>query len=310
MLSGWQGREAIVSYAMQQIHHVPSPWFTKWARWHCPVREKWWKSHLPLPAPNGSEASKNFAGKSLERRRTHTRSVVIVAMNREKCGRWMQICKNIFWYVVLVQSAPWRLICLILNNWSTLGVNENTFQLYSASFLLMAVWWQFVTIQLGLRLQNQKAAEWYKWHQPKIWEIERSEARLTLAQMRFAETKKSPWQWAVWSKRLGNTGMLPLPKVLSRSKPRIWMSSFSKHAPSHVCHRSAGVSFCNSSAWGQMLSESKYGKQVGEHMLGLRMVECSNVATQHKRPCFADPGRTNLQEMEDLIWPQSILWTH
>ena len=34
-------------------------------------------------------------------------------------------------------------------------------------------------------------------------------------QMRFAETKKSPWQWAVWSKRLGNTGMLPIPMKFS-----------------------------------------------------------------------------------------------
>ena len=47
---------------------------------------------------------------------------------------------------------------------------------------------------------------------------------------------------------------------------------------------SAGVSFCNSSAWGQMLSESKSGKQVGERMPGPWMVECSKVATQYKRP--------------------------
>ena len=93
------------------------------------------------------------------------------------------------------------------------------------------------------------------------------------------------------------------------------MSSFSKHVPHNVC-QNASVSFCNSSAWGQMLSDAKSGKQVGQRMLGLWMVECSKVATQHKRPLarlhalfIVDPGWTKvqLQEMEALIWPQKCL---
>ena len=66
-----------------------------------------------------------------------------------------------------------------------------------------------------------------------------------------------------------------------------------------------------------MLSDAKSGKQVGQRMLGLWMVECSKVATQHKRPLarlhawfIVDPGWTKVQEMEALIWPQSALWTN
>ncbi len=77
--SGWQGREAIVSYTSIMCQALDS--------------------HNGLDgivlSPNGSEASGNLAGEALERRRTHTRSVVIVTMNREKCGRWIQICENI-----------------------------------------------------------------------------------------------------------------------------------------------------------------------------------------------------------------------
>ena len=115
---------------------------------------------------------------------------------------------------------------------------------------------------------------------------------------------------AVWSKRLGNTGMLAIPDPYRSSlqtQPRIWKSSFSKHWLSHVCHMSAGVSFCNSSAWGQMLSESKSGKQVGERMPGPWKIECSKVATQYKRPlariqdtCLVDRGWTKLQKWK--LW--------
>ena len=151
---------------------------------------------------NGSRASEHFVAESLEGRRTHTRSV-IVTTNGEKCGHWIQICENTRRYVVFVQSAAKHRKSLIFNKWSTCSVGErNAFHLsYSASF---DGCWKRI-LKRGLHLQNQEDTEWYKWHQPKIWEVERSEARLTLAHMRLAETKKSPWQWAsmgcLWSKR-------------------------------------------------------------------------------------------------------------
>ena len=279
--SQWQDRETIVSYLakMQQIHHnVPTPWFAKWTPpWHCPSQRK--VMNIASSARTGSEALEHFVGWLLEGRQTHTRSIIIVTMTREKCGDWIQIiCEYSRRYIVFVQSAPWHRKSLIFNNWSICAVNEtpSSCHIQPASFGVC----ENRKIQLGFQLQNQEGTEWYKWHQPKIREVERFEAALTLAH---------PWQWAsmgsLSSKRLGNTGigMLTVP-IKFFPNPNAESECLHFLSTCHIVSVMPPAShFATRQLRAKMLSDSKSGKQVGERMLGLWMVEWSKVATQHKR---------------------------
>ena len=205
--SRWQDRETIVSYLakMQQIHHnVPTPWFTKWTPpWHCPSQRK--VMNIPSSARTGSEALEHFVGWSLEGRRTHTRSIIIVTMTREKCGDWIQImCEYSRRYVVFVQSAPWHRKSLIFNNWSICGVNEtpSSCHIQPASFGFC----ENRKIQLGFQLQNQGH------RMIQMTPAKNSGGREIWSCSHFGTLGR---QWAsmgsLSSKRLGNTGMLAIP---------------------------------------------------------------------------------------------------
>ena len=164
------------------------------------LREKWLKSHLPLPTQmvlgllstsllNRWKGDEHTQGVSLSPRMVRNadigyRSAKILA--NMSCSFNLQPNTGRVWFSTSEAHVVWA---------------ERIQLSYSASF---DGCWKRIR-KRGLQLQNQEDTEWYKWHQPKIWEVERSEARLTLAQMRLAETKKSPWQWAsmgsLWSKR-------------------------------------------------------------------------------------------------------------
>ena len=300
----WQGREAVVSLLVGQASSMALP-----------SESKAIKIASSSAHTNGSRASENFVAESLEGRRTHTRSV-IVTTNGEKCGHWIQVCENTRQYVVFVQSAARHRKSLIFNKWSTCSVS-GTHSSCHIQLLSTVVERELENVDFNCKTTRTRndtndtkqkfgrsrdlnlVSLWHKWG----WQKQR-------------KAHGNGRQWALCEARGEHRNAGYPYDVLSKSKHRIWMSSFSKHVPQNVCHN-ASVSFCNSSAWGQMLSDAKSGKQVGQCMLGLWMVECSKVATQHKRPLarlhalfIVDPGWTKVQEMDALIWPQRALWTN
>ena len=308
MLSGWQGREAIVSYAMQQIHHVPSPWFTRWARWHCPDLSKKSDENRIFLCPH-----------QMVPRLPRTSQV-----NRWKGDKHTQGVSSLPPWIVRNADVGCKSAKIFSDMSCSLNLHPDTWYVWFLTIEAHWVWTKHLPAVFSqlLLLAVCNYTTWTLTAKPKgrgmiqmtpaknlgdreIW-ISSQFGTNEVRRNKEKPVAMGGLKQAAWKHR---NAAYPY-EVLSKSKPRIWMSSFSKNAPSHVCHISAGVSFRSSSAWGQMLSESKSGKQVGERMLALWIVECSNVATQHKRPCFVDPGWTKLQEMEDLIWPQSILWTH
>ena len=219
----------IVGFAVYQMYqNARTPWFTKWARWHCPQIKftRIASSSAPtkyMKIASSSASTKGFGGfwerngESLEGRRTHARSVIILTINRETCGHWIQILKNARRCVVFVQSAPWHPKRLILNN-VTCSVNEtpSSCHIQPTSFYG----------QLG-KVKNATSTAKRGGTQNIMtptknsggWESDRSQAGVTLAQMRFTEKARGNGlilkQWAGEGRNAGDPGY-PY-EVLSRS---------------------------------------------------------------------------------------------
>ena len=278
------------------------------------LREKWLKSHLPLPTQmvlgllstsllNRWKGDEHTQGVSLSPRMVRNadigyRSSKILA--DMSCSFNLQPNTGRIWFSTSEARVEWaeRISAVIFSSfWRLLKENFKTWTSTAKPRTQNDT--NDTNQKFGRSRDLKLVSLWHKWG----WQKQR-------------KAHGNERQWALCEARGEHRNAGYPYDVLSKSKHRIWMSSFSKHVPHNVCHN-ASVSFCNLSAWGQMLSDAKSVKQVGQRMLGLWMVECSKVATQHKRPLarlhalfIVDPGWTKVQEMEALIWPQSALWTN
>ena len=286
----------IVGFAVYQMYqNARTPWFIKWARWHCSQIKftRLASSSAPtkyMKIASSSASTKGFGGfwerngESLEGRRTHARSVIIVTINRETCGHWIQILKNAHRCVVFVQSAPWHPKRLILHN-VTCSVNEtpSSCHIQPTSFYG----------QLGKEKNTTSTAKRgedtehndtnQKFGRMRVWQISSSSHFGTNEVHR-----KGTWQWAHskamgWGRqecgrsRLSQWSSLQIsPNPTTEAECHPFLSTCHHHA----CQSTACVSFWGQGPW---LFASKSEKNVGECMLGFWMVECSKVSTQHKR---------------------------
>ncbi len=315
MPSQWQDREAIVSCLlakMWQIHHnVLTPWFTKRAPpWHCPRHRKVMKL---VSSSAGTKWFRGFWGLRwwIAGRATNTHKECHYCHHELWEMRTLDTNLRIVSPICCVRS-----ICTLTPEefdfqQKHVWCERNTFQLsYSASFF-----WQ---------LWKEKNTTWISTAKPRGHRMIQTTPTKNLGGREIWSwshfgTKKSPWQWAsmgsLLSKRLGNTGTLAIPMKFS---PNPNAESECHHFLS-TCHIMSVIPPASHFATHQLRAKCFPSRNPGSkwRMLGLWMVECSKVVTQHKRPMarlhalfVVDPGRTKVQEIEALISPQSILWTN